>query len=65
MADVATVTDIGTDGLCCHASLVQGAAAARAVLQGATLLAQNAYKLALFETLVRSTILQAMNQEKT
>lgn len=38
------------------------ARAARAALQGATPLAQNAYKLALFETLVRRTILQAMNQ---
>jgi xanthine dehydrogenase YagS FAD-binding subunit len=37
--------------------------AARAALEGATPLAQNVYKLALFETLVQRTILQAMKQE--
>ena len=37
--------------------------ASRAALQGATPLAQNVYKLVLFETLVPRTILQAMNQE--
>ncbi|MDR3451962.1 MAG: FAD binding domain-containing protein [Rhodoferax sp.] len=38
--------------------------AARAALEGATPLTQNTYKLALFETLVRRTILQAMDLEK-
>ena len=38
--------------------------AAHAALEGATPLTQNTYKLALFETLVRHTILQAMDPEK-
>ena len=38
--------------------------AARAALEGATPLTQNTYKLALFETLVRRTVLQAMDLEK-
>ena len=39
--------------------------ASRAALDGATPLAKNAYKLPLFETLVRRTILQAVAQEQS
>jgi len=39
-----------------------GAQAARAALDGATPLAKNAYKLPLFETLIRRAILQAVAQ---
>ena len=41
------------------------AAAGRAALDGATPLSKNAYKLPLFETLVRRTILQAVAQERS
>ena len=55
LADVAVVLDLSADGTCKSADIVLGAAA----LEGATPLARNAYKLPLFETLIRRTILAA------